>query len=242
MSSRPEKPQQDAFAPSFAMRPPLQEELRQVLEGAVAYEDAREIVRQAGLSGDAGLVPQLLEIARQTSGERNLRLTFETLCAAWLLGESRETFLANAREHAANKWLAYYSILLLGREPGDETVAAALAAIKGETTDNQISGAIAEAERVRALAEQYPESGTVEERTAFVLRYVRGEWSPITLDMPGPEWTLNPLAAWAQRELRRLAGQEPETVLRQIGQLDLSAEYPGEHAALYRAYLMSLLG
>jgi hypothetical protein len=234
VSSRPEKPQQDILgAPSLAMRPPLREELRQVLEGALAYEDARGIVQQAGLSGDASLIPLLKDIAEQPSGERNLRLTFDALCAAWLLGEPRDYFLANARAHAAKKWLAYYSILLLGREPGDEQ-AAALEAVKAETKDNQISGAIAEAVRVRALADQYPESGTLEERTAFVLRYSRGEWSPITLDPPGLGWALKPVTAWAQWELWRLAQEAPETVARQIARLD--------EPEAYRAYLVSLLG
>lgn len=238
MSSRVPKPQEDGLVQRMAAPAP---DLRQVLEGALPYEDAREAVQWAGLSEDPSLIPQLKEIAELTSGERNLRLTFDALCGAWLLGEPRDYFLANAQAHASRKWLAYYSILLLGRVPDDGQVAAVLEAIKTESADNQVQGAIAEAGRVRALSLEYPDNGTVEDKTLFLLRYSRGEWSPIALDPPLFGWSLNPLTDWAHRKLRTLAQEDAGTVARTIAQLDLSAEYPDDQGAAYRSYLLSLI-
>lgn len=221
---------------------PFGQELRQVLAGALEPSEARRVVRRAGRSGEPALLPLLVEIAERTSKESYLRLTFEALCSAWLLGEPEEWFLANARAHRTKKWLAYSSILLLGRDPEDERAAAVLAEIKIQTTDNQISGAIAEAERVRAMAGEYPESGTAEEKIAFLLPLCRGEWSPISSEGTELGWGLKPVTEWARRKLRELSQESPEEVARAMARMDLAAESPDERTtAAYRAFLAGFL-
>jgi hypothetical protein len=221
---------------------PLDQALQQVLDGALESPAARQAVRQAGRSGDPGLIPLLEGIAERTSEERYFRLTFEALCSAQLLGLPRKRLLAGARAHTTKKWLAYSSILLLGRDPEDEETAAALAAVKSETTDNQISGAVAEAERVRAVAEELPDTGTAEERAADLLQYCRGEWNPITREDPALGWEPKPVTAWARRKLRELSEESPDAVARALSRMDLSEEYPDEPTAVaYQSFLAGLL-
>lgn len=220
----------------------IEKGLRQILASETDNLAAREAVVQAGLSDDQTLVPLLKEVAEATSKDRNLKVTFDAFYSLWQLGEPREYFRENARSHQQNKWLAYYSILVLGSDPDDEKTIEALNEIKVASTDNQIRGAIAEAERVRFLAGEYGQQNTAQQKSSFLLAHFRSYWNPISLG----EWEIgspaHPLAIWSQQKLFELSQESPEVVAQAVFEIDLSKDYGDDSfTKSYRAHIAQFL-
>ncbi|MEO1091404.1 MAG: hypothetical protein AAFX81_12255 [Pseudomonadota bacterium] len=209
---------------------------------AVPPRDARRQVQLAGKSGDAALRPQLRELASTVVSEANREVVYDALHALWRLGEPRAYFLANARRHAENKWLAYFSILILGRDPNDAVVARELARIGDASRDNQIRAAVAECERSRMLRRTYGRFTRLDSRVGFILSHFRGYWNPVFfaegVDMSAKE----PGAAWLEHELRALSEEEPEAVARLICDADV-VDLCSETEALssWRGHMAGLL-
>jgi hypothetical protein len=212
--------------------------LQQFLEGKLGDDEARVLVEKAGLSADSQFAPLLKAIALFTSTERNRRITFDALHALSRLGESKDYFLQNARNHQQNKWLAYYSILILAREPNDTEAADALNEIKASSADNQIRGAIASAERVRFLVTEYARLETPEQKCTFLLSHFRGAWNPITLGESELDSAMDPLTSWSQRHLFKLSQENPEVVARAVSEIDLFNDFSDERLTQsYRIYV-----
>lgn len=220
----------------------IEKGLRQTLAGELDNPTARASVIQAGLSADQTLVPLLKEIAEATSKDRNLKVTFDALYSLWQLGEPREYFLENARSHQQNKWLAYYSILLLGSDPDDEKTIEVLNEVKAVASDNQIRGAIAEAERVRFLAGEYRQQNTARQKCDFLLAHFRSNWNPISLGEREIGSPAHPLAIWSQQKLFELSQESPEVVAQAVFEIDLSKDYGDDSfTKSYRAYVARFL-
>jgi hypothetical protein len=218
----------------------LQRDLQQILEGGLDTPAARAVVQGAGRAEDPNVATELKRIAETTALDRNLRLTFDALCSLQRLGDFKGYFLANTAAHKTKKWLAYYSLLLLGRDPGDEQAAALLDRIGTETSDNHIAGALAEAAYVRGLAEEYGKLATAEAKAAFLLKSSGGDWSPYPAEHSGE--SMHPSVEWAHRELATLSKDSPEAAARALARLDLSADYPDERLRRsYQDHLKSFL-
>lgn len=208
--------------------------LQQAAEGGYRDLKAREAIVQTGVTDDRRFVPQLKQIAAETSRETNSKVTYDALDSLWRLGEPKEYFLDNARAHEQNKWLAYYSLLLLGRDPDDERSQEVMAEIKARSTDNQIRGAIAEAGRLRAIAGEYDQLATDEEKIDFVLARFRGGWDPISFGLTEIGSSVDPLGAWARSQLLALSQKHPELVAQAVRRIDLSDQY--EDPSFTRSY------
>ena len=220
----------------------IEQGLRRIVAGEVDNPAAREAVVQAGLSADQTRVPLLKEIAQATSTDRNRKVTFDALYSLWQLGESREYFRENARAHQRNKWLAYYSILVLGSDPDDEKTIEVLIEIKAASTDNQIRGAIAEAERVRFLAGEYGQQQTPQQKSSFLLAHFRSYWNPVSLGESEIGTPANPLAIWSQKKLFELSHESPEVVAQAVFEIDLAKDYGSDSfTKSYRAHIAQFL-
>jgi hypothetical protein len=223
-------------------REQIEKGLRQILESELDNPAARMSVVRAGVSADQTFAPLLKEIAEATSKDRNRKVTFDALYSLWQLGEPREYFLENARSHQQNKWLAYYTILILGSDPDDEKTIEALNEVKAVATDNQIRGAIAEAERVRFLAGEYRQQNTAQQRSSFLLANFRSNWNPITLGEAEIGSPANPLALWSQKKLFELSQESPEAVAQAVFEIDLAKDYGSDSfTKSYRAHVAQFL-
>jgi len=216
--------------------------LREFLENKSSDLEVRALMKRIRSSPDRQYVPLLKNIAVATSKERNRRVTFDALHTLAAMNEPRVYFVANAQDHHHNKWLAYFSILILGREPEDAEVTNALSEINAASTDNQIRGAIASAERVGFLASEYTALQSAEEKCDFLLSHFRGAWNPITLGESELDNAMNPLAVWAQYKLFELSKENPVAVARAISKVDLSDDFSSEHfTRSYQSYLAQFL-
>lgn len=220
----------------------IEKGLRQILGGGSEDLAARESVIMTGLSADRQFVPLLKEIVEATSKDRNRKVTYDALHSLWQLGEPREYFLNNALSHERNKWLAYYSILVLGRDPADERIVEVLNEIKAASADNQIRGAIAEAERVRFLETEYRQRQTPQEKCGYLMAHFRSTWNPITLGQAEIGSPINPLVIWSQQKLFELSQESPEVVARAVFDIDLSKDFGDDsYTKSYRAYVAQFL-
>jgi hypothetical protein len=208
----------------------LNKALPELRGGTPASPEARRALREAAASDDAALRPQLRALAGAIRSDANRPRIYDVLHGLWRLGEGADTFLANAERHAENKWLAYYSILILGREPTDAAVRARLEEIAGETTDNQIRGAIAEYGRSRYLRRRYARFAKLASEVGFILEHFRGYWNPVFFAAGPDPSALAPEAAWLERELRALSQEDPEEVARLICEADVSDLCPTPEA------------
>ncbi|PUB12417.1 hypothetical protein [Yoonia sediminilitoris] len=208
----------------------------------VAAPDARRIVQEAGVSGDEALRPQLRALAGSIRADTNRSVIYDALHGLWRLGEDPAFFLESAENHAANKWLAYYSILMLGRDPSDAHVAARLDEIAAQTTDNQIRGAIAQYGRSRYLRQRYARFTKLTSKVDFILNHFQGYWNPVLFEAGTDLSSDMPEAAWLEQELRALSQDAPEEVARLIHEADMSDLCPDpEMKSAWCTHMASLL-
>ncbi len=220
----------------------IETKLRQALAGQADDLPVRQAIVQAGLSGNRPFAALLKRIAEETARESRRKVTYDALHSLWQLGEPVAYFAANARAHMRHKWLAYYSILILARYPDEAQAQAALNAVRSESADNQIRGAVAEVDRLWALTADYRQLDTVQARLDFVLSHFRSGWNPISLGQTELGSVADPLAVWTQQELRRLAQSHPDLVAERVAAIDLTAQYGDESISQsYRAYLAQFL-
>jgi hypothetical protein len=215
--------------------------LQRFLAGELDEKAARDLVAQAGTLMDKSTIPELKAIAEITSAEANRKITLLALHSLWQLDEPLAYFVANAQDHDHNKWLAYYSILILGREPNVETISV-LSQIKDATPDSHIRSAVAAAERVQYLAAEYAKLTTPEQQCAYLLAHFRGSWNPISQGEGELDSVMSPQAAWSQRALFDLSDKHPALVAQAVAQLDLSGDYSDEYfTKSYREYVAGFL-
>jgi hypothetical protein len=222
------------------------ERLRELLpllrRDAVPSRDARRVLQSAGLSNDASLRPLLRALAGTVTADKNREVIYDALHALWRLGEPAASFLANARRHADNKWLAYFSILILGRDPSDDEVEPALEEIAAASHDNQIRGAVAEYARSRYLRRRYARFSKLESKVGFVLQHFKGYWNPVLFVEGADLSSHDPETAWLETELRALSREAPETVARLIAEADVSDRCSDpEMLSEWRRHMASLL-
>ncbi|MBK8985289.1 MAG: hypothetical protein IPM39_04285 [Chloroflexi bacterium] len=220
----------------------IETKLRQALEGKSGELEVQQAIVQAGLSGSRRFAALLKRIAEETAHEDRRKVTYDALRSLEQLGEPPAYFQANARAHEANKWLAYYSILILAHSPNDAPTRAALDAIKTQTADNQIRGAIAEAERLRALAAEYQQLHTAQAQIEYILSHFRGGWNPISFGQTELGSATDPLAVWSQQELRQLSQAHPDLAAECVARIDLSEQYAAASISRsYRDYIAQFL-
>lgn len=220
----------------------IETKLRQALAGQADDLAVRQAIVQAGLSGNRRFAALLKRIAEETARESRRKVTYDALRSLEQIGEPPTYFLTNAHNHQGNKWLAYYSILILAHSPADAPTRMALDTIKTQTADNQIRGAIAEAERLRALAAEYQQLDTVQARIAYVLNHFRSGWNPISFGQTELGSATDPLAVWSQQELWRLSQTDPDLVAESVAGIDLSEQYADESISRsYREYIGQFL-
>jgi hypothetical protein len=220
----------------------LKEGLQQFIGGKLGDQEARELVRQAGISTNQKLIPLLKQIIEATTQHENRRIALDALYSLWQLKEPREYFLANARLHQQRKWLAYHSILILGSEPEHEETLQLLKQIKAESQDNHIRGGVAEAERVQFLSEEYANCETLQQKCHFILRHFRGGWNPLPHGSKPFINVITPQSLWSQKKLYDLSNESPEVVANAVLSIDLSNKY-GESSLTqsYQSYLAQFL-
>jgi len=220
----------------------IEARLRQALAGKSGELEVQQAIVQAGLSGNRRFAALLKRVAEETARANGRKVTYDALRSLEQIGEPPAYFLTNAHNHQGNKWLAYYSILILAHSPADAPTRSALDAIKTQTADNQIRGAIAEAERLRALAAEYQQLDTVQARIAYILSHFRGGWNPISFGQTELGSATDPLAVWSQQELRRLSQTNPDLVAESVARIDLSEQYADESISRsYREYIAQFL-
>jgi hypothetical protein len=155
---------------------------------------------------------ELRRVAEESASTGNHRATFDALAELRVGGEPNEYFLDAARRHTEDKWLAYHAIVVLGPEATDDEIWDVLRKIRSETSDAELLGAIALAERVRYLEDTYAGLASLDERLGYVLNTFRTEWNPITLAGGQVDQGTDPQAIWSQRKLRELSEQDPAAV------------------------------
>jgi hypothetical protein len=186
---------------------------------------ARRAVQDAGASDDASLRPQLRATAESVRADANRSVIYDALHGLWRLGEDGDYFLKNAEGHRENKWLAYYSILILGRDPIDAAVRHRLQNIAEQSIDNQIRGAVAQYDRSRYLRQRYARFSKLTSKVGFILSHFQGYWNPVFFQEGGASSSDAPEAAWLEKELRVLSQDAPEEVARLIYKADMSDLY-----------------
>ncbi len=216
--------------------------LRGYLKGGPLDQETRTAISEAGSMAGAGFIPVLKNIAEKTTKDGYAKIAIDVFESLWQLKQARKYFLDNAKNHQRNKWLAYFSILILGRDPLNRDTQRVFRKIKAETSDNQIQGSLAMAERVCFLAAQYADLSTLEQKCVFVITHFRGGWSPILCKESS--WPINtdPLAAWSQQLLTRFSEESPEQAARAVLAIDRSDEFKDPlYTRSYRAYVARFL-
>ena len=214
-----------------------------VLSGdVVPSEAARRQVREAGSSGDQSLRPLLRSLAGSITSPVNREVIYDALDGLWRLDEPKDYFLANARHHAENKWLAYFSILILGRDPMDPAVQPSLAEIAAASRDNQIRGAVAEYGRSRYLRQRYARFSKTASKVEFILAHFKGYWNPIFFAEGADPSAKQPEAAWLESALRELSRDHPDEVAKLICETDVSDYCPRpEMLSEWRRHMATLV-
>ena len=182
----------------------------------------------------------LRRVAEESASTGDRRATFDALAELRERGEPREYFLNAARRHADNKWLAYHAIVVLGADATDDEVWAVLQQIRSETSDAELLGGIAVAERVRYLEDTYDGLAGFEERLGFVLATFRTDWNPISLAGGQVDRGTDPQAIWSQRKLRELSEQDPAAVAEGVARANREG-LSEAHAWAYRRFLAEFL-
>lgn len=217
--------------------------LQRYLKGDPLDEEIRTAISEAATMAEAGFVPVLQAIAEKTTKDAYAKIAIDVFESLWRLKQSRDYFLAGAKGHQRNKWRAFFSILLLGRDPDNRETQRLFREIKAQTSDNQIQGGLAMAARVRFLATQYAALSTLEQKCAFVITHFRGDWNPLFLDASSWPQDTDPLAVWSQQQLTRFSKESPEQAARAVLAIDLSDDFEDPlYTRSYRAYLARFLG
>jgi hypothetical protein len=153
---------------------------------------------------------ELRRLAEDTATSGNRRATFDALHELRGRGEPPDYLLDAARHHADDKWLAYHAIIVLGPDATDDSVWAVLRQVRDETSDAELLGAVALADRVRYLENTYGELTEPAEQIRYVLDTFRTEWNPISQSGGQVDRGTDPQAIWSQRKLHDLSEQHPE--------------------------------
>lgn len=128
------------------------------LSGTEELTGLRNAIVAVGETGDVSARAALRQVAVASSLAGNSKVTFSAVSSLWKLEHDRPFFLDAIRNHAENKWLAYHSIVVLGRAPDDAELEELLESVKDATSDGHLLSAIAMAERVRYLESEYQDS------------------------------------------------------------------------------------
>jgi hypothetical protein len=210
------------------------------LAGAELDADVRASVQQLAEAGGPAAAPLLRRVAEASSSTGNRRVTFDALDGLEKVGDERSYLLDAARGHAQNKWLAYHAIIVLGRDATDTEIWDALSALRSEISDGELLGAIALAERVRYVEEQYSTQPEAADRLRYVLDTFRTDWDPITLTSGEIDRGTDPQAVWSQRKLRDLSTQIPEAAAEAVAQA-YRVSVSGPAVWRYRRFLAQFL-
>jgi hypothetical protein len=217
------------------------EPIEAYLAGADLDADVRSSVQQLSEAGGPDTAALLRRVAELSSTTGNRRVTFDALDGLDKVGDQRSYLLDAARGHAQNKWLAYHAIIVLGRDATYADVWDALSALRSEISDAELLGALALAERVRYLEEQYSSRPEPADRLRFVLDTFRTEWNPITQAGGEIDRGTDPQAVWSQRKLRELSAENPEGTADAVAQA-YRVSVSGPSAWRYRRFLAQFLG
>lgn len=215
--------------------------LEAYLDGAESDEHVRTAVRRAGAEHRTEMAPTLRRVAETSSASGAPSVASEALFALRRLGEPLDYFLAAADRHRENKWLAYNALLILGSDAERPDVRERLRSLRSETSDAHLLGAVAIAERVAYLDEQYSALATVDERLSLVLDNFRTDWNPITLEPGKADAGTDPRAVWAQRKLRELSDEDPDRCAQRVAGARPPMEVSEAAADAYRQFLAGFL-
>lgn len=202
------------------------------LRGGEPDAAVRAAVQQVGAQGPPEAGPLLRQVAETASTTGNRKVIFDALDGLRRLGAPRDYFVEAARGHAGNKWLAYHAIIVLARDAAEDGVWEELRAIRSQTSDAALLGAVALAERVRYLESEYQAIPDLAGRLRYVLDTFRTEWNPIKLAGGEGDRGTNPQAVWGQQRLRALSEQDPQAAAAAVA----TADKPGLRADYLPAY------
>ncbi len=198
-----------------AATPAFDERLEQVRQRKIGFEQARAIVWEAGESHDVRYARTLREIAAAWSCDTAYyKVAFDALHSLWLMGEPREYFLRNLRDHSNNQWLAYYSAHVLGYSP-DNDLARVLEEIRTGVTDEYVRGQINQVRFVVELRRQLTEQSTPQAKAKFLVRYCGMGFTELSggiIEGHEPSSSLRPEAVWARLEMARISREQPDVV------------------------------
>jgi hypothetical protein len=209
------------------------------LRGGEPDPSVRASVQELGDAGDAAAVPALKQVAGAASTEYS-RIGFDAMDALFRLGEARDYFLDVARAHRDNKGLAYHAIVVLGRDATDDEVWDVLHAIRQETTDADLLGAIASAERVRYLEDHYQGLPNPHDCLSYALAALRTDWNLLTRSGGDTDRGSDPQAIWSQRKLRELSARDPVGAAQAVAALDRGG-LSGRDLWRYRRFVAGFL-
>lgn len=203
-------------------------DVRRVAAKETAFAEACRIVRQAGPSGARELIEPLKSVVTVWSRDpQHALVAYYALHRLWQLGAPREYFIGNLERYRDNKWLAYYSILTLGRDP-DADLMKRLRRIEADmagSPDNDLHAAIAAVRQARDVIETYEGIADAEQRIDLVLRYAGSTWNPISGMRSDPIDQYSPLPFWARKELGNLTTEHGPLVAERLIKLDVGGDY-----------------
>jgi hypothetical protein len=224
-------PAAEASASAAATRPSPKvtaAEVQRVATEQISFADAERILRAAGETGDPKLIEPLKSAASTWAKQPQHALAaYFALHSLWQLGESRDYFLKNLDEYKGNKWLAYYSILILGRDPNGSLMDR-LEQIRADTAatgDNDLAAAVSAVRRTRDVIEQYQAMQAIAQRIDLLLRHAGSTWNPMSGMRSDPLDQSSPLPFWARKELQRLSGDHELLIAQRLAALDIGAGF-----------------
>jgi hypothetical protein len=216
----------------------LGNELDALLRGERDFERSRCLVQTVGRRSLREHFAKLRSIAEATAKrDDQAKIAFDALHAISMLDESRQYLLQNAQEHQTNKFLAYYSILILAAEPRED-VMGQLRRVREESKDNQIQGALSIAEHMFALSQKYVKTSALDGKMHLLFEALRTGWNPIRVEENEPTGNLNPEAVWAKKEILQLSRKYPAEVAGKLDALEQFDELTRESLLDYRRYVL----
>lgn len=218
----------------------LLEALHRVLNEKETMQQSRVYIHEAGKSRDQEFFHILKRITQQFSKTDKQPLVFDSLHAQSMLGESHNYFLQLALNHEAAKETAYYAILILARDPKSNLLPS-LKAIKEQSSDNHIRGAVDMAGYVAYQNEQLEKIQDIESKLDFVIENLQEGWNSIQIEEFSPRGNLSPIAVWSQRELYKISVQHPPETAQKV--FDIAA--PPDPKGLgqeYKTYVARFIG
>ncbi len=214
------------------------EKLDAVLRGELDLMSARYVVQVAGSRGLRDQVPKLKLIAEAEAGrEHRQSVVCDALHAIAKLEPSQDYLLANARDPASRKYLAYYSILLLAAQ-ADDAILLQLRKIKAESKDDDVKGAVARAEYVSFWSKRYADMASLDDKLEFLTGRLRGGWDISGVVVSEPNGSRAPEVVWAKRQMLELSRTSPALVAAKLYAMAPSKESPILGAASFMEYVL----